>query len=147
MWTDMSATSRPGPIVLITRLSRTVYRAADEQALGMKYKSYAGLSILRDGAQAQKDMCASMHLDPNNCVLLLNEMEAAGHIRRVRDPQDRRRHIVELTDEGKVALKRAERAMEDLEEEVLGALSPEDRAQLRDLLDRALSGAPAEQPA
>jgi DNA-binding MarR family transcriptional regulator len=147
MWTDMSATSRPGPIVLITRLSRTVYRAADEQALGMKYKSYAGLSILRDGAQAQKDMCASMHLDPNNCVLLLNEMEAAGHIRRVRDPQDRRRHIVELTDEGKVALKRAERAMEDLEEEVLGALGAEDRAQLRDLLDRALSGAPAEQPA
>ena len=143
----MSATPGPGPIVLITRLSRVVYRVADEQALGMKYKSYAGLSILRDGPQAQKDMCAAMHLDPNNCVLLLNEMEAAGHIRRVRDPQDRRRHIVELTPEGKKALARAERAMEDLEEEILGALSPDERAQLRDLLDRALSGAPAEQPA
>jgi DNA-binding MarR family transcriptional regulator len=88
-----------------------------------------------------------MHLDPNNCVLLLNEMEAAGHIRRVRDPQDRRRHIVELTPAGKKALAHAERAMEDLEEEVLGPLSADERAQLRDLLDRALSGAPAEQPA
>jgi MarR family transcriptional regulator, temperature-dependent positive regulator of motility len=147
MWTDMSANPTPGPIVLITRLSRVVFRAADEQALGMKYKAYAGLTLLRDGAQTQKDMCAAMHLDPNNCVLLLNEMEAAGHVRRVRDPQDRRRHIVELTPMGKKALARAERAMEDLEEEVLGPLSADERAQLRDLLDRALSGAPAEQPA
>jgi MarR family transcriptional regulator, temperature-dependent positive regulator of motility len=143
----MSATSRPGPIVLLTRLSRAVFRAADEEALGMKYKAYAGLTLLRDGAHAQKDMCAAMHLDPNNCVLLLNEMEAAGHVRRVRDPQDRRRHIVELTPAGKKALLHAERAMEDLEEEVIGALSADERAQLRDLLDRALSGAPAEQPA
>jgi DNA-binding MarR family transcriptional regulator len=147
MWTDMSANPSPGPIVLITRLSRVVFRAADEQALGMKYKAYAGLTLLRDGAQTQKDMCAAMHLDPNNCVLLLNEMEAAGHVRRVRDPQDRRRHIVELTPAGKKALAHAERAMEGLEEEVLSALSPDERAQLRDLLDRALSGAPAEQPA
>jgi DNA-binding MarR family transcriptional regulator len=142
----MSTPSRPGPIVLITRLSKAVVRAADEQALGMKYKAYAGLTLLRDGAQTQKDMCAAMHLDPNNCVLLLNDMEAAGHIRRVRDPEDRRRHIVELTPEGKQALQRAERAMEELEDEVLGALSREERARLRDLLDRALSGAPAAQP-
>jgi DNA-binding MarR family transcriptional regulator len=147
MWTDMSATPSAGPIVLITRLSRVVFRVADEQALGMKYKAYAGLTLLRDGPQTQKDMCAAMHLDPNNCVLLLNEMEAAGHVRRVRDQQDRRRHIVELTPEGKKALVHAERAMEDLEEEVLGALSPEERSQLRDLLDRALTGAPASQPA
>jgi DNA-binding MarR family transcriptional regulator len=147
MWTAMSATSRPGPIVLITRLSRVVFRVADEEALGMKYKAYAGLTLLRDGPQSQKDMCKSMHLDPNNCVLLLNDMEAAGHVRRVRDPEDRRRHIVELTPAGAKALAKAERAMEDLEEEVLGPLSADERAQLRDLLDRALSGAPAEQPA
>src|SRR3954471_16480175 len=143
----MSAPSRPGTIVLLSRLAKAVVRAADEEALGMKYRAYAGLTLLRDGAQTQKDMCFAMHLDPNNCVLLLNDMEAAGHVRRVRDPEDRRRHIVELTPAGKKALAHAERAMEDLEEEILGALSPDERAQLRDLLDRALSGDPAEQPA
>src|ERR1700742_1808759 len=107
MWTDMSGTSSPGPIVLLTRLSRAVFRAADEQALGMKYKAYAGLTLLRDEPQTQKDMCSAMHLDPNNCVLMLNEMEAAGHVRRVRDPQDRRRHIVEITGEGRHAVARA----------------------------------------
>jgi MarR family transcriptional regulator, temperature-dependent positive regulator of motility len=143
MWTDMSANPSPGPIVLLTRLSRAVFRAADEAALGMKYKAYAGLTLLRDDAQTQRDMCAAMHLDPNNCVLMLNEMEAAGHVRRVRDPQDRRRHIVELTPAGKKALHRAERAMEDLEEEILGPLSADERAQLRDLLARALGAVPA----
>jgi|SRR3954452_11508888 MarR family transcriptional regulator, temperature-dependent positive regulator of motility len=143
----MSAPSRPGTIVLLSRLAKAVVRAADEEALGMKYRAYAGLTLLRDGAQTQKDMCVAMHLDPNNCVLLLNDMEAAGHVRRVRDPEDRRRHIVELTPAGKKALAHAERAMEGLEEEVLGALSPGERAQLRDLLDRAASGAPAGQPA
>jgi MarR family transcriptional regulator, temperature-dependent positive regulator of motility len=143
----MSATSPPGTIVLLSRLAKAVVRAADEEALGMKYKAYAGLTLLRDAAQTQKDMCHAMHLDPNNCVLLLNDMEAAGHVRRVRDPEDRRRHIVELTPAGKKALARAEHAMEGLEEEVLGALSPDERAQLRELLARAVAGAPAGQPA
>ena len=143
----MSATTRPGTIVLLSRLAKAVIRAADEEALGMKYKAYAGLTLLRDAAQTQKDMCHAMHLDPNNCVLLLNDMEAAGHVRRVRDPEDRRRHIVELTPAGKKALAHAERAMEDLEGEVLGSLSPAERAQLRELLERAISGAPAAQPA
>jgi len=143
----MSATNRPGTIVLLSRLAKAVIRAADEEALGMKYKAYAGLTLLRDAAQTQKDMCHAMHLDPNNCVLLLNDMEAAGHVRRVRDPEDRRRHIVELTPAGKKALAHAERAMEDLEGDVLGGLSPEERAQLRELLERAISGAAAGQPA
>jgi len=143
----MSATTRPGTIVLLSRLAKAVIRAADEEALGMKYKAYAGLTLLRDAAQTQKDMCHAMHLDPNNCVLLLNDMEAAGHVRRVRDPEDRRRHIVELTPAGKKALAHAERAMEDLEGDVLGGLSPEERAQLRELLERAISGAAAGQPA
>jgi DNA-binding MarR family transcriptional regulator len=147
MWTEMSATPRPGSILLVTRLSKAVFRAASEEALGMKLKAYVALSSLREGALPQKDLCITTHLDQNNCVLLLNEMEAAGHVRRVRDTEDRRRHIVEITHEGKAALKRAERAMEDLEDEVLGALSPDERETLRELLDRALSGVPAEQPA
>src|SRR3954447_18722261 len=144
MRTDMSTTSRPGSIVLLTRLSRAVYRAANQEKLGMPLKGFAALSSLREGAMPQKDLCVATHLDPNNCVLLLNELEAAGHVRRVRDPEDRRPHIVEITPEGKAALKAAERAMEDLEGEVLGALSPEEREVLRGLLDRALA---AQQPA
>jgi DNA-binding MarR family transcriptional regulator len=146
MWTDMSTSGEHGSMVLLTRLSRLVYRSATEDILGMRLKGYATLSSLRvPGAMSQQELCISMHLDPNNCVLLLNDMEAAGHVRRTRDPADRRRHIVEITPEGRRALTRADTALNGVEDQVLGPLTPDERETLRTLLARALAGDPAEQ--
>lgn len=138
----MSTSSEIGSMVLLTRLSRLVYKAASEDALGMKLKAYATLSTLRNGPMPQQDLCIAMHLDPNNTVLLLNEMEAAGHVRRLRDPADRRRHIVEITDDGVRAVSRSDEALNEVEGQVLANLSAEERATLRTLLNRAM----AEQP-
>jgi DNA-binding MarR family transcriptional regulator len=136
----MSASQVPGSIVSLVRLTRLVYRQANEDVLGIKLKPYMVLSNLRDGELPQQELCVSMHMDPNNCVLMLNDLEGSGYVERRRDPADRRRHIVVLTAAGREALLRAERAMEGLEEEVLGALSPEERDLLRSLLGRALVG-------
>jgi len=57
----------------------------------------------------------------------------------VRDPRDRRRHIVELTDKGRAALERAEAGVEEVEEEILSALDEDERRQLRALLIKALT--------
>jgi DNA-binding MarR family transcriptional regulator len=81
-----------------------------------------------------------MHVDPNNLVLLLNDAEANGWVERRRDPSDRRRHIVVLTDSGVEALSRAEDAIEDVEDQVLGPLNAEERATLRKLLQKAAGG-------
>src|SRR3954463_12687726 len=116
----------PGSIVLLTRLSRLVYKRATEDVLGMRLKMYVTLSNLREGPRGQQDLCVSMHLDPNNCVLMLNDLEELGHVERRRDPADRRRHIVEMTPGGQKALLAAERAMESLEDDVLGGLAPEE---------------------
>ncbi len=142
----MSATPPVGSIVLLTRLSRLIYRRATEDVLGMRLKAYMTLSSLRDGPLPQSELCVTMHLDPNNCVLMLNDLEDAGHVERRRDPADRRRHIVEMTPGGHKAMLQAERAMESLEDDVLGALAPEERDVLRGLLTRALAGEPAGQP-
>ena len=32
-------------------------------------------------------------MDANNVVLLLNELEQPGYVARLRDPDDRRRHL------------------------------------------------------
>ena len=143
----MPTSTELGSMVALTRLSRLVYRNATEDILGMKLKAHATLSVLRNGATPQQDLCISMHLDPNNCVLMLNDLEAAGHVERKRDPADRRRHIVELTPAGHKAMLAAERAMESLEEDVLGALAPEERELLRGMLARALASEPAAQVA
>ena len=142
----MSTTPPVGSIVLLTRLSRLIYRRATEDVLGMRLKAYMTLSSLRDGPLPQSELCVAMHLDPNNCVLMLNDLEDAGHVERRRDPADRRRHIVGMTPGGHKAMLQAERAMESLEEDVLGALAPEERDVLRGLLARALAGEPAGQP-
>ncbi|HYM55467.1 MAG TPA: MarR family transcriptional regulator, partial [Solirubrobacteraceae bacterium] len=71
----------------------------------------------------------------------LNELEDLGHVTRRRDPQDRRRHLVELTAAGRRALTRAERTQESIEDDVLKALDPGERAILWQLLTRALQGA------
>src|SRR3954447_15623868 len=140
--TDMSTSGELGSMVLLTRLSRLVYKAASEDALGMKLKAYVTLTTLRNGPMPQQELCISMHLDPNNCVLLLNEMEAAGHVRRSRDPADRRRHIVEITDAGRRAVARSDEALNEVEGQVLGNLSKEERASLRSLLNRAMADEP-----
>ena len=142
----MSTTPPVGSIVLLTRLSRLIYRRATEDVLGMRLKAYMTLSSLRDGPLPQSELCVTMHLDPNNCVLMLNDLEDAGHVERRRDPVDRRRHIVEMTPGGHKAMLQAERAMESLEDDVLGALAPEERDVLRGLLARALAGERAGQP-
>jgi len=135
----MSASQHPGSIVSLVRLTKLVYKEANEDVLGIKLKAYMVLSNLRDGELPQQDLCVSMHMDPNNCVLMLNHLEELGYVERRRDPADRRRHIVGVTDAGRATMLRAEAAMESLEGEVLGALSAEERAELRELLGRALA--------
>ena len=141
-----TSAASPGSIVLLTRLSRLIYKRATEDVLGLRLKAYMTLSSLRDGPLPQSELCVAMHLDPNNCVLMLNDLEAEGFIERRRDPADRRRHIVELTRDGHKAMLSAERALESLEDDVLGALEPDERELLRNLLARALAAEPALTP-
>ena len=87
-------TPSSGSIALLIQLTRRVYRRANEDVLGMKLKAYMVLMNLREGALPQADLCASMQMDANNTVLLLNYLEDLGFVERRRDPTDRRRHIV-----------------------------------------------------
>ena len=132
----------PGSMVLLTRLAKQVYRASGEELLGMHLRLLMALSFVRDsdGGTPQQALAEALCMDANNVVLLLNELEDRGYVARRRDPDDRRRHIVELTAGGRRALLHAERAQESIEDEVLRALDPHERATLWRLLTRALYG-------
>jgi DNA-binding MarR family transcriptional regulator len=140
----MTPEPSPGSLVLLTRLSRLVYRRATEDVLGMRLKQFVALNYLHHmpAGVGQRQLGDLLMLDANNCVLLLNDIEAAGWAERRRDPEDRRRHIVEITESGREALFRAEIALDGLEDEVLGALSSEERDTLRDLLGRVMADKP-----
>src|SRR5207237_5261008 len=104
----------------------------------MSVKDYMALTNLDDRGVSQQRLAESLHMDENNLVLLLNALEAAGSIARRRDPDDRRRHIVEITPRGKKVRESAERGMAKLEEELLAGLSPPERATLKQLVLRDL---------
>jgi DNA-binding MarR family transcriptional regulator len=72
--------------------------------------------------------------------MLLNDLEASGLVERRRDPSDRRRHIVTMTEQGRKALHQAEAAQQTLEDDILGALSAEERSTLSQLLRKAIDG-------
>jgi DNA-binding MarR family transcriptional regulator len=131
----------PGSMVLLTRLAKQVYRRSDEELLGMHLRLLMALSYVRDHDGApQQELADALCMDANNVVLLLNELEDLDYVTRRRDPSDRRRHLVELTEGGRRALEGAEKAQEQIEDDVLGALDAQERATLWRLLTRALYG-------
>jgi DNA-binding MarR family transcriptional regulator len=129
----------PGTMVLMSRLAKQFYRRSDEELLGMHLRHLVALAYVRDHDECpQQALADAFCMDANNVVLLLNELEELGYATRVRDPHDRRRHLVELTSAGRSALASTERAQGEIEDEVLQALNAEERKTLRALLERAL---------
>jgi DNA-binding MarR family transcriptional regulator len=129
-----------GTIGLLMRLMRLVHRRETEEVIGLRLKHFMVLSHVRDlgGMVSQQALGEVLNMDPNNLVLLLNDIELDDRVRRDRDPADRRRHIVVLTKQGKRALERAEELLETLEDDILRGLDASERATLRSLLNRAL---------
>ncbi len=128
-----------GSIGRLTKLAKLVYKRVDEDTIGMRLKQLFALEYLQEESCLQQGLAQMLMLDSNNCVLLLNDLDEAGYLERRRDPEDRRRHIVEITAAGRDAVAEGQRRLEDLESEVLGNLSPSERKQLRDLLAKALA--------
>jgi DNA-binding MarR family transcriptional regulator len=126
-------------MVLLSRLAKQGYRRMDDETLGMQFRHLVALAYVRDhDACPQQDLADAFCMDANNVVLLLNELEDLGFVSRLRDPSDRRRHLVQLTSLGRESLTRAEKSGCPMEEELLRALEPDERLMLQQLLARAL---------
>ena len=125
--------------MLLTRLARAVFLRSTVDLVGMNLRNMVVLAYLRDHPGAsQQAMTEGLSMDSNTGVLVLNDLEDLDYAERRRDPADRRRHLVDITQAGLDALERAEVAQGSIEDEILGGLSPTERATLRTLLVKAL---------
>ncbi|MGH9278949.1 MAG: MarR family winged helix-turn-helix transcriptional regulator [Acidimicrobiales bacterium] len=89
---------------------------------------------------SQREISDKLGLDASDVVSVLDILESAGLVERRRDPDDRRRHAVVLTDRGEWAAGRFAALRAEAEARALGALDPEERDALADLLSRAVAG-------
>ena len=131
---------------LIDHLARVGRRAADSCGSGsLRPRHLIALKLLGErGPLTQHALGAALSLDPSNVVGLLNELEECDLITRRRDPADRRRHIVELSDAGSAQLQCAYREFGAVEDDLFKSLTAEERFTLYTLLSRAVAAlAPA----
>lgn len=128
---------------LLAHLARVAQREGESlpDERGLRPRHYVVLTLLRDhGTATQRGLAEALRMDPTNVVGALNDLESRECVVRRRDPEDRRRHIVEVTDTGVEALAEWERALAEVEDRVLGALSEDEREQFHALLIRAAGG-------
>lgn len=123
-----------GMLVAALGRSATKIITEDLRQTGIKPRHVAALAALRQGALTQQALGEAVHTDAAQLVGLLNELEAGELVSRRRDPNDRRRHIVELSSLGAARLADAENCVAQTEERLLAGLDPADRANLYRLL-------------
>ena len=126
---------------LLEHLARVGRRAAETTMSpgGLRPRHLIALKLLsEDGPASQQGLTEALRLDPSNVVGLLNELEERELITRRRDPADRRRHIVEMSPRGEEELCRAYTRIRLVEDDLLSALSAEEKATLYHLLVRAV---------
>jgi len=128
---------------LLDHLARRVRLRAESvlAPLRLRPRHLVALTVLR-GREGitQQALSITLEMDGTNVVGLLNELEAEDLIERRRSPEDRRRHVVALTDAGAKRLADAELALVAVEDEVLGALDDSQREVLHNLLLQAARG-------
>lgn len=124
-------------VFLLKRLGFAAkHRALDayEQA-GLSPYHHGILVVLDQGVpETQAAIADQLGYDRGTLVGLLDELEEQGLVERRRDPEDRRRHLVRLTPDGKRALARLRALARRVEDDFLAALDAEQRAALHELL-------------
>ena len=83
---------------------------------------------------SQQMVSQRLGLDPTIIVALVDDLEARGVVKRERDPDDRRRHRLQITAKGRKLYLAAVKAVTAVEREFLAPLDRPERETLRRLL-------------
>ena len=100
---------------------------------------YAVLVALQEsGPASQATLSRRTGIYRSDLVAVINELADRGHVERAPDPGDRRRNVITITAQGSRHLRRLDKVLDDLHEELLAPLLPTERDQFVQLLTRLL---------
>ena len=122
----------------VSQLAREGFERALEP-MGLKARHYGVLTALAgEGPHAQRDLGEKLSVDRTTMVGLVDELEGLGLVERRRDPEDRRRYDLALTDAGRRTVSEAETIAARVQDAVLAPLEDAERRRLHEMLSIVL---------
>ena len=106
---ELALTEMTAGIRVLARLTRVAEQTC--QRSGVSLPQYRLLVTASGGTQRASELAAAVGVSRPTLTSLVDGLEQAGLVRRVPVPTDRRGIQLELTDEGRKATLRAERAL------------------------------------
>ncbi|MEU4466077.1 MarR family transcriptional regulator [Streptomyces sp. NPDC024017] len=100
---------------------------------------YAVLASLQEfGPASQAELSTRSGIYRSDMVGVLNELAERDLVDRTPDPDDRRRNVITISSRGRRHLRRLDKVLDDLHDNLLAPLSPAERDQFVQLLTRLL---------
>ncbi len=100
---------------------------------------YAVLASLQEfGPASQAELSTRSGIYRSDMVGVLNELAERDLVDRTPDPDDRRRNVITISSRGRRHLRRLDKVLDDLHDDLLAPLSPAERDQFVQLLTRLL---------
>jgi DNA-binding MarR family transcriptional regulator len=132
---DQPLTNRTG--FLIQKVAFLSINSFEEAltTFGLSSRSYYVLSgIAQEKPPSQQELARLLTIDPTTIVAIVDELQNAGFVNRVRSSTDRRRNELLLTEDGVAALQKANQLADDEETEFFAPLTEAQRAGLHEAL-------------
>jgi MarR family transcriptional regulator for hemolysin len=123
----------------LARVAKSVARAFDAalvQAGGSQPAWLVLLSLKTRSVDNQRELAEAIGIQGATLTHHLNAMEADGLLTRSRDPENRRAHLIELTESGEQLFQRLRGAAAAFDKRLRASFTDEDIRALEGLLDR-----------
>lgn len=90
----------------------------------------------RSAGMSQRQLAQTLHMHASRLVAVIDDLESRGLVIRGENANDRRTHVLRITEKGQKALAEIGRAARAHSESLCAALKEEEQAQLYNLLQR-----------